>query len=198
MLSLRVRVCPIHFLLQLPSNHTRDIISSCGLFNNTFPFTICLPVTFLCCLPLTFPPTFPLPVLCTLRIPISFLSALRILLTLAVIIVIAIARTAHSTAPSSGIRPVPIMIILINCLIPIQWFNGQEVAWLVLPAAWWLNLCPEIIATVPRERLPGAFKFPKAGCMRIGAIDLIPEATWVVPPPILHLVVGFVKHLPHI
>jgi len=53
-------------------------------------------------------------------------------------------------------------------------------------------------ATVPREMLTGAFNLPRAGCLRIGAIDLIPEDTGVVPPPIVHLVAGFVKHLPHI
>jgi len=44
----------------------------------------------------------------------------------------------------------------------------------------------------------GAFNFSQAGCVRIVAIDLIPEGTGVVPPPIVHLVTGFVKHLPHI
>jgi hypothetical protein len=106
--------------------------------------------------------------------------------------------TAHSTAWHSGICPVVIIIILIDYLIPIQWSNGQGVAWLVLPAAWRLNLCPEIIATVLREMLTGAFNLPRAGCPRIGAIDLISEGTGVVAPPIVHLVAGFVKHLHHI
>jgi hypothetical protein len=44
----------------------------------------------------------------------------------------------------------------------------------------------------------GAFNFSQAGCLPIGAIDLIPKGTEVVPPPIVHLVTGFVKHLPHI
>jgi len=79
-----------------------------------------------------------------------------------------------------------------------QWYNGQEVAWLVLPAAWWRNLYPEIIATVPRETLASAFNLPQAGCLWIGAIDLIPEGTGVVPPPNVHLVADFVKDLPHI
>jgi len=83
-------------------------------------------------------------------------------------------------------------------LIPIQWSNGQEVAWLLLPAAWRLNLCPEIIGTVPREMLAGVFNLSRVGCLRIGAIDLIPEGTGVVLPPIVHLVAGFVKHLRHI
>jgi hypothetical protein len=87
----------------------------------------------------------------------SFLTSLGVLLTLAIVIVIGIARTAPSTAWRSGIRPVVIISILIDYFILIQWSNGQEVAWLVLPAAWWLNLCPEIISSVPRETLGGAF-----------------------------------------
>jgi hypothetical protein len=106
--------------------------------------------------------------------------------------------TAHSTALHSGIRPVVIIIILVDYLVPFQWSNGQEVAWLVRPAAWWLNLCPEIIPTITREMLAGAFNLLQAGYLRIGAIDLIPEGMEVVPPPIVHLIVGFVKHLPHI
>ena len=78
-----------------------------------------------------------------------------------------------------------------------QWSNGQEVAWIVLPTAWGLNLGPEIIATVPSKMLTGAFNLPQAGCLRIGAIDLIPDGTGVVAPPIVHLVAGIVKHLPH-
>jgi hypothetical protein len=53
-----------------------------------------------------------------------------------------------------------IIIILVEYLIPIQWSNGQEVALLVLRAAWWLNLSPEIIATLPRATLAGAFNLP--------------------------------------
>jgi len=90
------------------------------------------------------------------------------------------------------------IIILINFLIPIQWSNSQDVAWLVLPAAWPLNLCPKIIATIPRETLAGALNLSRAGSLWIGVIDLIPEGTRVVPPPIVHLAAGFVKHLPHI
>jgi hypothetical protein len=90
------------------------------------------------------------------------------------------------------------MLILVDYLIPIPWSNGQEVAWLVLPPAWWLNLCPDIITTVPRETLAGAFNLLRAGCLGIGAINLIPQGTGVVPPSIDHLVAGFVKHLPHI
>jgi hypothetical protein len=82
--------------------------------------------------------------------------------------------------------------------IPIQWSNGQEVAWLVLPSAWWLNVCPEMIASVPRAMLAGAYNLSRAGCLQIGAIDLIPEGIGVVPPPIIHLVAGFIKHLRHV
>jgi len=159
-----------------------------GFFNNSFPFTVSLPL----------PLSFPLPILCSLPFPCPFLTALRVLLTFAIVIVIAIARTAPSTARRSGIGPVLIIIILVDYLIPIQWSNGQEVAWLVLSAAWWLHLCPEIIATVSREMLAGGFNLSRAGCLRIGAIDLIPKGPGVVPPPIVHLIAGFVKHLPHI
>jgi len=46
--------------------------------------------------------------------------------------------------------------------------------------------------------LAGAFSLPQAGCLWIGAMDLIPNETEAVPPPIVYLVVGFVKPLPHI
>jgi hypothetical protein len=103
----------------------RDIISPWGLFNNTFPFTVSLPL----------PVPFALPILCSLPVPGPFLTPLCVLLTLAIVIVIAIARTPPSTARCSGIHPVLIIIILIDYDIPIQWSNGQEVAWIVLPAA---------------------------------------------------------------
>jgi hypothetical protein len=45
--------------------------------------------------------------------------------------------------------------------------------------------------------LLGEFNLPRADCLRIGAIDMIPEGMDVVLPPIVHLVTGFVKHLPH-
>jgi hypothetical protein len=160
------------------------------VFNNTFPFTVSLPLS------LPFP--LPLPVLGSLPFPGPFLTSLRVLLTLAIVIVIAISRMAPSTARRTVIRPVLIVIILIDYLIPIQWPNGQEVSWLVLPAAWWLNLCPGIIATVLRESLAGAYNLPQAGCLQIGEIDLIPEGMGVVPPPIVHLVAGFITHLPQI
>jgi len=81
---------------------------------------------------------------------------------------------------------------------PHRSFHLNSVVWLVLSAAWRHNHCPEIIATVPREMLAGAYKLSQAGCQRIAAIDLIPECTGIVAPPIVHLVAGFVKYLPHI
>jgi hypothetical protein len=164
--------------------------------NSTFPFTVSLPLPlpFIGCLP--FP--LPLPILCTLPFPGPDLTALRVLLTLAIVIIIAMTRTAPSTARRSRIHPGVIIIILVDYFIPTQWSNGQQVAWLVLPAAWWLNLCPEIIATVPIEILASAVNLPRAGCLRIGVIDLIPEGTLLVPRPILHFIAGFVKHLPHL
>jgi len=46
--------------------------------------------------------------------------------------------------------------------------------------------------------LTGAINLSWVGCLRIAVIDLIPEGMGVVPPPIVHFVVGYVKHLPHI
>jgi len=46
--------------------------------------------------------------------------------------------------------------------------------------------------------LTGEFDLPRAGCLRIGAIDLIPEGTGIIPPQIVYLVVGFVEHFPHL
>jgi len=71
------------------------------------------------------------------------------------------------------------------------WSNCQEVAWLALLAAWWLNLYPGINATEPRETHTGEFNHFRAGCRRIEAIDLIPEGTGVVSPPIVNLIGGF-------
>jgi hypothetical protein len=67
------------------------------------------------------------------------------------------------------------IIILVDNLIPVQWSNTVEVTWLVLLAAWWLNLYPQIIATVLTETLSSALILPLAGCMQIGVIDLIPK-----------------------
>jgi hypothetical protein len=167
------------------------------VLNITFPFTVALPLPLPFPLPVLSRLSSPLPILCDLPFPSPFPTALRVLLTLAVVIVISIARTAPSTAWRTGIRPVVIIIIHVDYLIPIQWSNAHEVAWYVLPTAWLFNLCPEIIATVPRETLTGAFNLPRAGCLWIGAIDLIPEGTGIVPPLIFHFVTGFFKHLPH-
>jgi len=46
--------------------------------------------------------------------------------------------------------------------------------------------------------LAGAFNLPRAVCLWISAMILTPEGTGDVLPPIVHLVAGFVKHLPHI
>jgi hypothetical protein len=179
----------------------RDIISPSGLLPNTFPFAVSLPLPFLLCipLPLPFPCPLPLTILCFEQFNSPVLTTLRVLLTLTVIILIAIAGTAPTTTWHSAIRPVLIIIIiiLIDDLIPIQWSNGQEVAWLVPPAAWWHNVCTEIIATIPTEMLTGGFNLPQVGCLGIGAIELIPEGTGIVQPPIVHLVAGCVKRLPH-
>ena len=156
------------------------------MFKDTLPITVSVPIPLPIPLPVLSHLHCPLPILGSLPIPGPFLTALRVLLTLAVVIVIANARTAPPTAWRTGFRPVVIIIILIDYLIPIQLSNRQEVTWCVLPTAWRLNLCPEIIATVLRETLTGACNLPRAGCLRIGAIDLIPEATGVVPPPIVH------------
>jgi hypothetical protein len=86
----------------------------------------------------------------------------------------------------------------VDYLIPIEWSTGQEVAWFELPTAWRLNLCTEIIATILRVSHTGVFNLPQDGCWRLGAIDLILDGTGIVPPPIVHLVTGFVTHLPHI
>ena len=179
-------------------------LSPYSLFNNTCSFRVplALPLPFPCCLPHFIPvlccQLFPLPILCSLPVRGSVLTALRVLVTLGVFIVIAIARLAPSSARCSGICPVLNFIILVNHLIPNQWYNGQEDAWFVLLAAWRLNLCPEIIGSVSREMLPGAFNLPQAGCLQFGAINLIPEGMGVVPPPIIQLGPGFVKHLLHI
>jgi len=163
-------------------------------FRSPFPF----PFPFPCRIPVISYLSFPPHTVCSLPFPGRFLMALRFLLTIAVIIVNAIARMAPSTAQHSGICLVLIIIILVDYLIPIRWSYGQEVSWLVIPAAWRRHLCPGIITTLPRETFTGAFNLPRAGCLWIDAIELIPEGTGVVPPPIVHLVAGLVKCLPYI
>jgi len=98
----------------------------------------------------------------SLPFPSAILKAVCVILTLAIIIVIAIARSAPPTARYSGISPVLIIIILVDYLSTIQWSNGQEVSQLALLATWRLNLCPEIVATVPREMLAGAFNLTQS------------------------------------
>jgi hypothetical protein len=115
-----------------------------------------------------------------------------------VVIVIVIAKMAKSVTPFSRILQVHIFIVLIEYLILFQWSNGQGVVWRVLPAALRLNHCPEIITTVPRETLTCVFSLCQIDCVWIGAIDLISEGTGVIPPPIVHLIAGFEKHLLHI
>jgi hypothetical protein len=166
----------------------RDIIDPWGSFNNTFPFTVSHPIH----LP------FHLPVLCSLPCPGPILTAQCVLLTLSIVIGIPITGLAAFIARRCGIRPVLIIIILVDYLILIQSPNGQEVTWLALPAAGRPNLCREIIAAVLRIMIAGAFNPSRAGCLRRGAIHLIPQVTGVVPPQIAHWVAGILKHLPHI
>jgi hypothetical protein len=123
---------------------------------------------------------------------------LRVVLTLAVVFLIAIDRMTPSTAALSRIHPVLIIIIRVEYPIPFQWSDSQDVAWLVLLAAWRLNLWTANIATVPRETLTGVFNVPQVGCLRSVIISLIAEGTEVVPCPIVHFVLGFIKHLSHI
>jgi hypothetical protein len=54
------------------------------------------------------------------------------------------------------------------------------------------------IATGPREILAGVYNLFQAGCLWIGEINLIAECTVVVTSPIIHVIAGFVKHLPYI
>jgi hypothetical protein len=195
-------------LRQLHSNGTRDIITFRGDINNTFPFTVSLPRSVPFPHPVLCRLAFPLPVRSRLPFPLSihyslpfpgpFLTALCVLLILALVIVIAIARTAPSTTRSTGCRPGIIIIILVDYLIPIQLSDRPEVAWVQLLTAWRLNHCTEIIPIVPREKLTGVYNLALPGCLRIGAIDLIPEGTGIVPPPIVYLVMGLVKYLPQI
>jgi hypothetical protein len=130
------------------------------LLYNTFPFTVSLPLPHPFPLPVRSHLPFPRPILYSLPYSGRFLTAPRVLLTLSVVIVINIAKTALSTARRSGIRPLLIILILDDYLIPLQWSNNQEVGWYVLPAASRLNIYPEIIATVTRETLTGAFNLP--------------------------------------
>jgi len=70
-----VWVCLILYLQQLQKNSMRDVLYSCGFFNNTFPFPfpiphpLPLPLPILRRLPL--PLFFPLPILSCLPFPLS-------------------------------------------------------------------------------------------------------------------------------
>jgi hypothetical protein len=114
--ALHIRVCLIQFLLQLHSNGTSDIISSWCWFTSAFRFTVALPRPLPLLRSLSLPS--PLPILCTLPFPGPLLTALLVLHTVAVIIVIDIVRTALSAARRSGIRAV-VIIINFNYLIPL-------------------------------------------------------------------------------
>jgi hypothetical protein len=72
--------------------------------------------------------------------------------------------------------------MFIQYIIPIQWSNGQALPWHVRVAAGGLDRCPEMVATVPREMLAGAFNLPLAGWLQIKAVHFIPDGTGVVPP----------------
>jgi hypothetical protein len=104
---------------------------------------------------------------------------------------------APPTTQRAVFCPVLIIFILINYLIPMQLFNAQEVAWLVLSAAWRLNLCRELNGRITRETLSGSFNLPRGGCLRSGVINAILEEMGIVSSPIFHLFTGFVKPLPH-
>jgi hypothetical protein len=142
--------------LQLQSNGTRDAIFRWGSFNSTFPFTVFLPFTVSLLLALA----FSLSLHSSLPFPGPFVTTLRVIPTLAVVIIIAIATTAPSTTRRSRIHPVVFIIILVDYIIPIQLSNSKQVAWFVLTTAWQLNIYPEIIATIPRETLTGGFNLP--------------------------------------
>ena len=136
-------LCPVglgHFVLQLQSNRTSDIISLWGLFNNTFLFIVSVPLPLPFALPVLSRLLFPLAILWSHPFPGPCVTALCVMFTLAVVIFTAIARTAPSTARLSVSRPVLIIIILVNSLIPIQWSNCHEISWFILPAASRLNL----------------------------------------------------------
>jgi len=56
----------------------------------------------------------------------------------------------------------------------------------------------KILQSITRNPNRDTFNLPRASCLRIGAIDLIPKGKGVVPPPIVHSVASFIKHLPHV
>jgi len=46
--------------------------------------------------------------------------------------------------------------------------------------------------------LAGELNLPRAGCLHIGMVDLIPKRMWVVTPAIVLMIGAFVKHLPDV
>jgi len=111
----------MHFLLLLQSSGPSDITSPWGLFKNTFPLTISLPIP------------FPLPILCTLLLSGAFVTTLGVLCSLAIGIAIAIAMTSHPTTQCIGVCAVLLFIIVVYYHIPIPWSNGEEVICHALP-----------------------------------------------------------------
>jgi len=85
---------------------------------------------------------------------------MRILPALDIVLVIAIARMACSTTRRTGILPVVIINILVDYLISAQWSQSEEVTWFVNPAAWPVNLCPEINAAISTEMITGSHTLP--------------------------------------
>jgi len=149
-----------------------------------------------------------LPVLSHLPIPLHIVSSLhfrgplfttlRVILTCNIVSLIRDTRTASATSQHSVIHPLLLSIILVHSVIAIEWSHGQEVSRLVLQAALRGNVSAQIIATVPRGMHASGFNHPRAGRQQIWVINLFTKHMGVIPPPIDHLVAGFVEHLPHI
>ena len=90
------------------------MVSSCGVLINTYPFRVSVPLP----LPVPYPILSHVPfahsILCSHSFPGYVPTTLHLLISLAVVIMIAIARKAVSTARRTGIGPVVIIIILID------------------------------------------------------------------------------------
>jgi hypothetical protein len=106
----------------------RDIISPCGVIKDTFPFSVSLPLPHPFLLPVLSSLLNPLAILCSLAFSGPFWTTLCVLLTLADLVVIAIARPGHPAARRTSILPVAIIIILVDYLIPMQCSTGHKVA----------------------------------------------------------------------
>jgi hypothetical protein len=76
-----------------------------------------------------------------------------------VVTVIAIARTALSSAPRTRIHPVVIIIIQVDYIIPIQLSHREEVAWFVLPTTWQLNFALRGLLQYQEKRTPVRLTF---------------------------------------